>query len=194
MRLQWWRDVVENAASGAARAHEVAGPVHDLIRETGLPVAILDRLVAARRWDCWSEPFADATALDTYLDETGGALMWLAGRALDAPDSAEGTLRAYGRAAATASYLRAVPELHARGRHPLPEGLAPATLARRGLDWLAEARSSRGRVPPVVRPALLSGWQTAPLLRRFAAGAERAELPEFTRRGRLLWQAATGRW
>jgi phytoene/squalene synthetase len=194
MRLQWWRDVVENAASGAARAHEVAGPLHDLIRQTGLPLAVLDRMVAARRWDCWSEPFPDATALETYLDDTGGALMWLAGRVLDAPDSAEGALRAYGRAAAAAGYLRAVPELLARGRHPLPEGVAPATLARRGLDWLAEARSSRGRVPHAMRPALLSGWQTAPLLRRYAAGSEAVALSEFTRRGRLLWQATTGRW
>ena len=56
MRLQWWRDVVENAASGAARAHEVAGPLHDLIRDFGLPVAVLDRLIAARRWDIHREP------------------------------------------------------------------------------------------------------------------------------------------
>ena len=48
MRLQWWRDVVENAASGAARAHEVAGPLHELIRDFGLPVEVLDRLIAAR--------------------------------------------------------------------------------------------------------------------------------------------------
>ncbi|MFM2390434.1 MAG: hypothetical protein RLZZ437_1989, partial [Pseudomonadota bacterium] len=43
MRLQWWRDVLE----GPRRAHEVAGPLHDLIAEKGLAVDVLDRLVAA---------------------------------------------------------------------------------------------------------------------------------------------------
>jgi hypothetical protein len=78
MRLQWWRDTL---AEPVPRAHEVAGPLHALIRDAGLPVAVLDRLVAARRWDCWREPFDDAAALETYLEDTGGGLMWLAARA-----------------------------------------------------------------------------------------------------------------
>ena len=194
MRLQWWRDVVENAASGAARAHEVAGPLHDLIRDTALPLAVLDRMVAARRWDCWSEPFADAAALHSYLDETAGALMWLAALALGAPPTAESAVRAYGRASGAAAYLSAVPELQARGRYPLPQGETAVTLARMGFDGLALARRNRASVPAPIRPALLAGWQTEPLLRRFAAGESAPQLSEFTRRGRLLWQAATGRW
>ncbi|MFN3972614.1 MAG: squalene/phytoene synthase family protein, partial [Gemmobacter sp.] len=120
MRLQWWRDVIENAASGAARAHEVAGPLHDLIREAGLPLPVLDRLVAARRWDAWAEPFEDDTALDSYLDDTGGGLMWLAAKATGAPDAARGPARELGRALAMANWLRAAAALMARGRHPLP--------------------------------------------------------------------------
>ncbi len=194
MRLQWWRDVVANAASGAARAHEVAAPLHDLITETGLPLDILDRMVAARRWDCWSEPFEDAAALEAYLDDTAGGLMWLAARALAAPETAEPAVRAFGRAAGAAGFLRAVKVLQERGRHPLPEGMDPQRLARRGLDWLAEARAGRRSVPRAVWPALLAGWQTAPVLRQFAAGADAAAVSEFSRRGRLLWQAATGRF
>ena len=110
MRLQWWRDVVENAASGAARAHEVAGPLHDLIRDFGLPVEVMDRLIAARRWDIHREPHADAAALEAYLEETGAGLMWLAARALGAPDKAEATVRSFGWASAAAAYLRAVPD------------------------------------------------------------------------------------
>jgi 15-cis-phytoene synthase len=94
MRLQWWRDVVENAASGAARAHEVAGPLHGLIRDFGLPVEVLDRLIAARRWDIYRDPHDGADALAAYLEDTGAGLMWLAARALGAPDAAEGPVRA----------------------------------------------------------------------------------------------------
>lgn len=200
MRLQWWRDVVENTASGAARAHEVAGPLHDLIRETGLPVDVLDRMVAARRWDIGAEPFADGAALERYLDDTGGALMWLACLATGAPPAAELVARNLGRAVAMANYLRAVADLTARGRQPLPDasGAAVADLAARGLDWLATARRGRAVLGPG-RAAALAAFQAEPLLRMARAEPARVgqgalALSEFARRGLLLWVAATGRW
>jgi 15-cis-phytoene synthase len=195
MRLQWWRDVVENAASGAARAHEVAGPLHDLIREHGLPSAVLDRLIAARRWDIHSEPHAELEALTAYLEDTGAGLMWLAAQTLGAPDGAEAAVRAYGWANAAAGYLRALPELAARGRRPMPNGMTEVDLARVGLEKLAEARAARKTVPKAIAPALLAGWQMEKILQQVLAGrSSTLQLPEFQRRGRLLWQAFTGRW
>jgi phytoene/squalene synthetase len=198
MRLQWWRDVVANAASGAARAHEVAGPLHDLIRDFGLPVDVLDRLIAARRWDISREPHPDQAALDAYLEDTGAGLMWLAARALGAPDSTEAAVRDFGWATAAAGYLRAVPDLRARGRQPLPEGFSPEGLARTGLDRLARARAGRKSIPRAVAPALLTGWQTAGLLRLAATDPARVTagtlaLSEFSRRGGLIRAALTGR-
>lgn len=194
MRLQWWRDVVENAASGAAKAHEVAGPLHELIRDFGLPVDVLDRLIAARRWDIHRDPHEGPEALGAYLEDTGAGLMWLAARALGAPDGAEAAVRAYGWATAAAGYLRAVPELEARGRQPLPKGLGAQDLARRGLDRLAEARAARKAVSKAIAPALLAGWQAEWILRQALAGRSSPELPEAQRRWRLIWQAFTGRW
>jgi phytoene synthase len=194
MRLQWWRDVV---LESTPRAHEVAGPLHALINNAGLPVAVLDRLIAARRWDIYREGF-EAGALESYLDDTAGGLMWLAARALGAGPQAEAAVRCYGRAAGMASFLRAVPELEARGRVPLGDA-SVADLALQGLDWLAQARTSRAVVAYAVRPALLAGWQTGALLTQVArdpasVGQGRMELSEFDRRGRLAWQALTGRW
>lgn len=196
MRLQWWRDVVENAASGAARAHEVAGPLHDLIRDSRLPLAVLDRLIAARRWDVYREAHASIATLEAYLEDTGAGLMWLAARALGAPPEAETPVRAYGWAAAAASYLRAVPALQASGRVPLPEGMGQGDLARLGVARLAVARAGRRAVPDLVAPALLAGWQAGPILHQVLAsrGTGSPGLSEFSRRGRLLWQAFSGRW
>jgi len=194
MRLQWWRDVVENAASGAAKAHEVAGPLHGLIRDFGLPVDVLDRLITARRWDIHRDPHEGPQALGEYLEDTGAGLMWLAARALGAPDGAEAAVRAYGWATAAAGYLRAVPALEARGRQPLPEGFGAQDLARQGLDRLAEARAARKAVPKAIAPALLAGWQAEWLLRQVFAGRSSPELSEAQRRWRLIWQAFTGRW
>ena len=198
MRLQWWRDAL---AETRPRAHEVAGPLHALIAAKALPADTLDRLIAARRWDIYHDAHSDEAALDDYIDATAGGLMWLSALALGAPATAEAPIRNYAFAAGLAAYLRAVPDLEARGRVPLldgrPEGVA--RLAMRGLIRLQKARAARRQIPRVATPALLPGWQAEALLTlaardpgAVAAGA--LALPEITRRGRLMWQALTSRF
>ena len=81
MRLQFWCDVIEDLAQGRPpRAHEVVAPL-----AAAIPAALiggLDQLVAARRWDIYTEPFADQAAFDAYLDDTAATLVCVAGRAL----------------------------------------------------------------------------------------------------------------
>lgn len=189
MRLQWWRDVV---AEPSPRAHEVAGPFHALIGGAGLPLAVIDRLIEARIHDVYGEPFADQAAFETYLDDTAGGLMWLASKACGGSD--EAGARSLGWALGLANYLRAVPELEARGRQPLVDGRPEAVraLAETGLQRLAAAR---GGVP---KAAALAAWQAGGLLRQVvntpslvADGA--MGLSEFARRGGLVWAALTGR-
>ncbi|HMO70206.1 MAG TPA: squalene/phytoene synthase family protein, partial [Paracoccaceae bacterium] len=165
MRLQWWRDTLAAVASGAARAHDVAGPLHDLIRDRALPVDVADRLVAARLPDCWGEAPADEDALAAYLDDTGGGLMWLAARALGAPAAAEGVARDLGRALGAANLLRASAELAARGRPMLPDPSVGGVrrLARQGQGWLAAARPARAALGPG-RPAAPAARAAAPPL------------------------------
>ncbi len=189
MRLQWWRDVV---AEPTPRAHEVAGPFHAVIQEVGLPLEVIDSLIAARLHDAYGEPFADLDAFDVYLDDTAAGLMWLAAKACGGTD--ETAARALGWAMGLANYLRAVPELEARGRLPLPDGrpIVIQDLAVMGLEKLALAR---GKVP---KAAALVAWQTRGLLRQVehtpglvAAGG--MGLSEFARRGGLLQAAVIGR-
>ncbi|SEB82453.1 squalene/phytoene synthase family protein [Rhodobacter sp. 24-YEA-8] len=199
MRLQWWREVVEAAIAGEpARAHEVAGPLNALIREKSLPFEAFDQMIEARRHDAWGGVFTSETAFYDYLGATGGGLMWLSALALGAGPAAEEAVRLYGRASAMAGYFRAVPELSARGRHPLPEAV-PEVLAREGLEWLKAARAGRRSIPRAARAALLPGWQAGAILARASADPEaiaegRLTLAEFGRRGGLLWQALSGRF
>ncbi|MDP4032281.1 MAG: squalene/phytoene synthase family protein [Pseudorhodobacter sp.] len=206
MRLQWWRDAVADLGRGVVRGHEVMAQVAQVVRDGALPLDVLERMIDARRWDISRAPFANRAAFDAYLENTGAGLMWLAAKALGAPDAVEPMVRDAGWAMALAGYLRAVPELAARGRVPLVDGRAQAVadLARDGLVRLARARTVRralGRraLGRAAAPALLAGWQTAGLLRlavtepqRVAEG--RLQLSEFGRRGGLLWVAVTGRW
>jgi 15-cis-phytoene synthase len=201
MRLQWWRDVVAAPKSGAALAHEVAGPLHHVIHSKNLPIATLDKLIAARRWDIGQNPFLTTEDLSDYLEDTGAALMWLAAKSLNAPDSAEEAARNVGWATALANYFRAVPDLIIRGRAPVPEAseAAISDLARKGLSRLFAAQASRGTIPSRAAPALYPAWQTRAILTLAAkdpatVAEGRLHQSEFARRGGLAWRGLTGRW
>lgn len=170
MRLQWWRDVIEEIAAGKpARAHEVAGPLSGIVTPQMAPV--LDRMIAARRWDIYKDPFEDAAHFDAYLRETAGGLVWSAMLALKADGAAEEAAIRWGAAAGLARYLVALPELEARGRVPLLDGRpeAIAGLASKGLTALCDGRAALRGAP---RGALIEGWMAEPTLRVIARRPE----------------------
>ena len=193
MRLQWWRDALDEiAAGGIVRRHEVVTPLAHVLDAHG--AQLLDRLVAARRWDIYRDPFEDAEHFDRYLTETSGHLMVACARSLGARD--DGLFLDLGWAAGLANFLRAIPDLERQGKQPLVDARADAlaTLAHRGLDKLTRAKT----LPSSARPAILAAWQAGPILRQAVADPQRITsgrlgLSEFSRRARLSWVALTGR-
>lgn len=169
MRLQWWRDALaEIAADAAPRRHEVVTPLADILDTEG--ATLLDALIEARRWDVYKDPFRDQIHFERYLTRTTGNLIWVAARALGAGDVAKDPVRGFGRATGLARFLQAVRALEASGRIPLVDG-RPETIAALARSALADARTRAGMrraVPPGAWPALIEGWQTAPLLKQIA--------------------------
>ncbi|OSP54278.1 squalene/phytoene synthase family protein [Pseudoruegeria sp. SK021] len=196
MRLQWWRDALEEIAlGGAVRRHEVVTPLAAVI--DGEAARLLDRLVMARRWDIYRDPFEDKDHFDTYLAHTAGELMWVAARALGATDP--GPVADMARASGLAAWFLAIPELEARGRQPLVDGRPEAVreLAEDGLVALRRARCARAQVPVAARPALRAGWRAGYLLSsackdplRVVNGALAES--EARRRASLIWHASWG--
>ena len=190
IRLQWWRDALDEIAGGGrVRAHEVTTPLADVLDAEG--AALLDRLVQARRWDVYRDPFEDAAHFTEYLDHTCGNLTWAAARALGVMDG-ESDIRNVAWASGLANWFLAVPELAARGRRPLLDDGAQAlrTLAGQGLDRLRCTRP-----PRTARVVLLSTWRAATLLRKVNAGPERVvsgglRQADISRRFSLLWRSA----
>ncbi len=202
MRLQWWRDALgEVGAVGRVREHEVVGPLADLVRTHGLPLALLEGMIDARRWDLGREGFGDTAGLAAHLDATAGHLMVLAAQALGAGPAAEPVVRRFAFGAGLANWFLAVPVLVARGRQPLADVTEAgiAALASQGLTALAAARAHRALVNRQAAPALLTGWQATALLRQAVAEPGRVLAgtmgrSEFARRGGLAWRGMTGRW
>ncbi len=174
MRLQWWRDALEEIADGrTVRKHEVTTPLAEVL--DGDTARLLDRLVAARRWDLYPDAFEDLAHFTDYLDLTGGILMWAAARSLGAPDTAEEPVRRYGASAALARFFMAVPELEARGRVPLIDGTPKgvAERAENALELMPSDAEMREALPKSARPALLEAWQARAILAQARRAPER---------------------
>ncbi|SFR50493.1 squalene/phytoene synthase family protein [Litoreibacter janthinus] len=192
MRLQWWRDALEEIVEGKpVRGHEVTLA---LAASIGASEALqLDRLVQARRWDIYSEPFESEAALLSYLDDTAGGLMWSGAAALGAPTDAKEDVFAFGRATGLARFLQAVPELEARGRYPLVDGRPQgvADLCERVLTTMPNYKALKRRLGGDAASVLIEGWQARVLLKQASANPARVAngalaLSEFGKRWRLL--------
>ena len=199
MRLQFWRDVVEEIGQGKPpRAHEVVQPLAQAVQPEN--AALLDDLIAARRWDIYRDAFEDVAHFDRYIDATAGHLAWVAARALGAADEAETAVRDIAWGGGVAGFLRAVPELETRGRVPLldgrPEGVK--ALADRALTRFRRGKAAQATIPTTVRPALFAFWQAEPILKAARSNPRRVaddalDTSEFSRRARLLRVSLTGR-
>jgi phytoene synthase len=192
MRLQWWRDALEEiAAGGPVRSHEVTQQLAAVLDAQAAKA--LDRTVAVRRWDIYKDPFEDAAHFADYLGATAAELMWQAVRLLGGGAGIQAEVRALGHGAGLVRFLQAVPELEARGRVPLVDGRAGAIrdLARAAGRAMPRWGALRRRVPPQARAGMFEAWQAPVLLRQIAADpgrvAEgRVALSPFRKKLRLM--------
>lgn len=165
MRLQWWRDALEEiGAGGTVRKHEVVDALAVVLDVEG--AKLLDGLIAARRWDIYKDAFEDSTHFNAYIDATSGHLMWTAARLLGAKN--EGKVRDFARASGIANWFQAIPDLEDRGRKPLVDGSIDGVkgLAAQGLELLKSATVARGQIPTSAQAALLAGYAARSTLNR----------------------------
>ncbi|MCY4178852.1 MAG: squalene/phytoene synthase family protein [Litoreibacter sp.] len=198
IRLQWWRDALEEIREGRkVRSHAVTVPLAEVLDAEG--AMVLDRLVEARAWDIYSDPFPDQKSFDAYIDATYGGLFWTAARLIG--DASEAMIRKFAYACGVAAILRAAPELARRGRDPLPvdDVAGYKVLTGGALNALDAAVAEKEHVQADHEALMLSGWQTRSLLRAALADSESSfkngvTLSEFSRRFRLFKLSTLGWW
>lgn len=123
IRLQWWREAVEEIYAGRARNHEIVLALAETVRARDLPRGLLDELIDARESDLDEAPFEDWRSLETYADATSGHVMRLAARILGAESRLDQAAHEAGIAYALMGLLRAFP-FHASRRRLLLPGAA----------------------------------------------------------------------
>ena len=164
MRLQWWHDALEEITNATPhRRHEVITPLAHVL--TPSTAQVLQRLVAARRWDIYEDPFADQAEFEAYIEATSTSLLYVAASTLGKFDS--GVLDHFGYASGLGRFFLAVPQLLNNRRQPLPDLSIDALRmqARIGLGILRSARAKRKEVSREAGYAFLAGWQTGIILK-----------------------------
>lgn len=188
MRLQWWREAVDEIATGRPSRAPALEALRAAVETRRLDRPALARIIDARILDLEPAPFADEAALTAYLDDTAGALMLAAARLL-APETPGEAVRNAGRGWGWASWLRAKPAVEATGRRwtPVSWGQTPPKevrghVAHRVEDALAGARAELRALPVSAFPAV-----------SYAALALRLEAGPLAKRARLTWATLRGR-
>lgn len=121
IRLQWWREALENVGSRHVTGNPVADCLTEAITTHSLPKALLLGMIDARSADLDGGGFADMTALNAYFYKTHGALFSLAAAIVGVPTSGIAPLlNAAAEAYGTTRVLLRLPHDAAAGRVMLP--------------------------------------------------------------------------
>lgn len=208
MRLQWWRDALEEIAQGKpVRKHEVTTALADVLDPEG--ARSLDGLIAARRWDVYKDSFEDVIHFEEYINATSGDLLWAVMRACVQErddktdylgrDEFELNVKRFGHGIGVANWFRAIPELEVLGRKPLVDGTNGSVrlLATAAQRDIASARAGLGQLKGPAGDVLRVGWRAQATLKtaakhpmKVAHGA--LEESPFMRRASLFWKTLRG--
>ncbi len=78
IRLQWWREAIDDIYDGKARQHDVITPLAVAIESYKLPKGIVVSVIEGRKQDLYDDSPENMTTLDDYLRMTAGDLTCLA--------------------------------------------------------------------------------------------------------------------
>ncbi|MGV6838856.1 MAG: squalene/phytoene synthase family protein [Planktomarina sp.] len=134
MRLQWWRDALEEIANGTPRRHEVV----DALAQT-LPAnaaAALNLCIDAREWDVEPAAFADVPALLSYTSGVTFGPMLAGYIALGGAEAQKDRVENLALALGLARFFQAVLDLNATSGKDVLKGWNNAQItdaAKRGI-------------------------------------------------------------
>lgn len=170
IRLQWWRERVEEIYAGAPAHTELLTKLRSAVERHQLPRPAFDDLIDARELDLDPAPFADLAQFESYGDATSGNLMRLVARMLGAGETLDENAREAGVAYAITGLLRALPFHAARSHIAMPADEMAAT-------GVSPDQLLRGRMLPQITALIAHMSEIALTHYRHVARTERKYLP-----------------
>jgi len=198
MRLQWWRDTIDEVFEGRPSNHPVAAALGEVIASCEIPRQPFHRMIDGRELDLTGIPRDDPVALESYVDATSSSVVHLALAVLGTCDeNAEHLAHHASLAWGLTGLLRSIPFQSSQQNDgqqlDLPEDTAASALAH-----LDAAREIQTGVKRQALGAILPVACVHPYLKRLArAGgnpfAPRLELSRFSRQWRMTMAAFRAR-
>jgi len=122
IRLQWWREAIDTAASGGSTGQPVADAFGQVLARRALSRERLGALIDARSFDIGETVMPDTRTLDAYLFDTTGGLFALAAEIVGASgENRDLVAEAGGQAYGLVRVMKSLPGLAAKGRTYLAE-------------------------------------------------------------------------
>ncbi len=140
IRLQWWRDVIEELRGGKTREHPVVEAMAATLVEKDV-LDLLSLLVDAREQDLYDEGPADQKALEAYARAVGGTLnevVLILSSDGEVGEGLRGLARDTGAAWAMLGLVRAIPFHWVSNRNYVPGDKGRASLATTDADKMYE--------------------------------------------------------
>lgn len=170
IRLQWWRERIEEIYAGASARTELLTKLRRAVERHQLPRSAFDDLIDARELDLDPAPFADLAQFESYGDATSGNLMRLAARVLGAGETLDENAREAGIAYAITGLLRLLPFHAGRGHVAMPADAMAAV-------GVSPDQLLRGRMLPDIAALIARMSEIARTHYRHVARTERKYLP-----------------
>ena len=210
IRLQWWTDVLAGEGYGGVEGNPVAAELLLAIRDHGLPVERLSRLIEEHHFDLYNDPMPNMVTLERYLGDTSCTLFSLAARIVGhQSDETDHLARHAGLARGIAQVIATlgsdasrrqlfVPlqlmEQHGYGLEQVFAGRVTPPL-RAALGELTAAAQSHldtalgllPSTPPNSRAVFLPLALVGPALKRTASADVEPFVPQAASRLRILW-------
>jgi 15-cis-phytoene synthase len=210
IRMQWWTDLLAGSGHGGVEGNPVAAELLLAIRNAGLPVERLSRLIDEHQFDLYNDPMPTMAALEGYTNDTSSALFSLAAKIAGwQSDDIDHLARHAGLAKGLAQVIATLPLDSSRRQLFVPLQLLEqhectmeevfagneTPRLRAALDQLiAEARKHLdaalallASVPPQVRPVFLPLALVARDLKRMSRADSNPFVPHVSSRFRTLW-------
>jgi len=139
IRLQWWRDALQDIAAGRSHRHHLVQDLAELVAHRGVGLVHLTALIDARERDVDAVQPVDLTELENYASATAGRLCELALEACVAGPGESWRMgaRAAGTAYGLIGIIRATPYLARHRRIMLPA----REMGDAGFRWSSEKLS-----------------------------------------------------
>ena len=175
IRLQWWRDNLDQAGRGESTGHPVADALGAALIDCGIAVEALSPLLDAHALGLESCAMADWQGLETYLRNSAGTLFQVAAVMLGAdPKAADAIAAPASIAYGLTGLMRALPFDIRAGHVYLPTDM----LARYGVTELTPDGSNLAPLLADLRARAQAALDEAlPRLRRLQPGQRKAFLP-----------------